>query len=189
MEIKELKLPGVYEITFDPRWDERGFFMRTYDVKEFSGLGLHKEWVQENQSLSKRKGIIRGLHFQHPPFSETKLVRCIRGSVLDVCVDLRSGSETFGSWVGIELSESNYKSLLIPRGFAHGFCTLTDNCEVQYKVDNYYSLGHEAALVWNDADINIKWPVGEAFVSQKDRDASTFSKFKEKYPSGILMNE
>jgi dTDP-4-dehydrorhamnose 3,5-epimerase len=189
MEIKELDITGVYEIGFEPRWDERGFFMRTYDVKEFEAKGLNKKWVQENQSLSKKKGIIRGLHFQLPPFAETKLVRCIRGAVFDICVDLRAGSATFGCWTGIELSESNYKSLYIPRGFAHGFCTLTDNCAVQYKVDNYYSPGHEAALVWNDAELNINWPVDEVFVSQKDRDASTFSRFKEKYPSGILITD
>jgi dTDP-4-dehydrorhamnose 3,5-epimerase len=183
MEIKELKLSGVYEITFDPRWDDRGFFMRTYDVKEFTGLGLHKEWVQENQSLSKKKGIIRGLHLQLPPFSETKLVRCVKGSVFDVCVDLRSGSETFGSWVGIELSESNYKSLLIPRGFAHGFCTLEDECQVQYKVDNYYAPASEFGLLWNDSDINITWPVTDPVVSKKDLASLTFREFKQKYHS------
>lgn len=183
MEFKKLNIPGVFEISFDPRLDERGFFMRTYDVKEFQRLGLHKDWVQENHSLSVKKGIIRGLHMQLPPYAETKLVRCVRGSVYDVCVDLRSGSESFGSWVGIELSGSNYKSLFIPRGFAHGFCTLTDDCEVQYKVDNYYTPSHECSLLWDDYELNIAWPVTDPFVSGKDREALSFREFKEKYHS------
>jgi len=181
MEFKELKIPGVFEIGFDPKLDERGSFMRVYDVKEFERLGLHKDWVQENQSLSLKKGTIRGLHFQRQPFSETKLVRCIRGSVFDVCVDLRSGSDSFGSWVGIELSERNYKSLFIPRGFAHGFCTLSDECEVQYKVDNYYQPSYENGLFWNDPELHIDWPVTDPIVSMKDREAMSFKEFKEKY--------
>ncbi len=181
MEFKELKLKGAFEISSQPKSDGRGFFMRTYDLKEFSGSGLHKSWVQENQSLSKKKGTIRGLHFQLPPFSETKLIRCVRGSIFDVLVDLREDSETFGGWTGMEISEHNFKSLLIPRGFAHGFCTLTDECEVQYKVDNYYTPSSECGIIWNDPELNINWPVHDPIISTKDSGLMTFKAYREKY--------
>ena len=130
MEIIERKIKGVYEIQLKPIGDNRGFFMRTFDINEFNKYGLNKVWVQENHSRSTQKGIIRGLHFQLPPFSETKLVRCINGAVLDVFVDLRKNSPTFGQWDSIELSAENKKMIFIPRGFAHGFCTLTEESEV-----------------------------------------------------------
>jgi dTDP-4-dehydrorhamnose 3,5-epimerase len=169
MEIKELEIPGVFEITLNPIGDNRGFFMRTYDVATFTQAGLHREWLQENHSRSQSKGIIRGLHCQLPPFSETKLVRCIRGAIFDVAVDLRKNSPSFGKWVGLELSEANKKMLYIPRGFAHGFCTLTDESEVVYKVDNVYSREHEVGLLWSDKDINIGWPTAAPVLSEKDR--------------------
>ena len=168
MEIKERKLEGVFEITLNPNKDDRGFFMRTFDDAIFRENGINRKWVQENHSRSEIKGIIRGLHFQLPPYSETKLVRCIRGSVLDVYVDLREGSNTFGKWDSIELSEENKKIIFIPRGFAHGFCTLTDISEVLYKVDNFYTPSSELGLLWNDNDINIKWPVKSPILSDKD---------------------
>lgn len=183
MEIRELKLKGVYEITLNPVIDERGFFMRTYDEKIFKEAGLRFIWVQENHSSSINKGVIRGLHFQRQSFSETKLVRCIRGMILDVFVDLRKNSDTFGKWDCIELSEKNNKSVLIPRGFAHGFCTLDNNCEVLYKVDNYYSPSHELGLLWNDSELKINWPEKDPMLSKKDRRNLTLQEFIKQFNS------
>lgn len=177
MEINERSLKGVYEIQLAPKEDARGFFMRTYDMNLFANLGIHQDWVQENHSYSKYKGTIRGLHFQFPPFSETKLIRCIHGTILDVFVDLRSGSETFGKWDSIELSAENRKSIFIPRGFAHGFCSLTDDCEILYKVDNFYSSESESGLLWNDPAIGINWPVKNPTISEKDKNNLTLSQF------------
>ncbi|RTL60783.1 MAG: dTDP-4-dehydrorhamnose 3,5-epimerase [Sphingobacteriales bacterium] len=181
MEIKAQQIKGVFEITFQPRGDERGYFMRTYDLNIFKEAGLHREWKQENQSRSMRKGIIRGLHFQLMPDTETKLVRCIKGTILDVYVDLREGSETFGKWGKLELSADKYNTLYIPRGFAHGFCTLEEECDVQYKVDSWYSSTNERSLLWSDAEIGIEWPVKDPILSVKDRQGMSFTEFKQKY--------
>ena len=153
--------------------------MRTFDNNEFKNNELQRDWVQENHSRSEKKGIIRGLHFQVEPYSETKLVRCIRGKIFDVAVDLRKGSKTFGKWHGVFLSEENKKMFFIPRGFAHGFCTLTDISEVVYKVDNFYSPEHERGLLWNDPDIAIEWPVTNPILSIKDQKNMTFKSFIE----------
>lgn len=181
MIIKERKLKGVYEITLSPRADSRGFFMRTFDEAIFKEKGLDRNWVQENHSRSEEKGIIRGLHFQLPPFAETKMVRCVNGSVLDVFVDLRKDSETFGQWDSIELSADNKKMIFIPRGFAHGFCTLTEVSEVVYKVDNFYSQENERGLLWNDKTVGITWPTRCPILSNKDehnlRFVDLFNKF------------
>jgi dTDP-4-dehydrorhamnose 3,5-epimerase len=187
MEIKKRKLIGVFEVTLKPDEDERGFFMRTYDRTLFRDAGIDKDWVQENHSRSERKGIIRGLHLQLPPYTETKLVRCIRGAVLDVFVDLRAGSETFGLWDSVMLSEMNKKMVLIPRGFAHGFCTLEEITEVIYKVDNYYNKNAECGLLWNDPDLAIDWPTTEPALSLKDRQNLTLTAFIQKYKS--IRNE
>lgn len=181
MQIEEQQIKGVFEIIFQPRGDERGYFMRTYDVNIFKEAGLHREWKQENQSRSMRKGIIRGLHFQLMPDTETKLVRCIKGSILDVFVDLREGSATFGKWGKVVLSAGKFNAIYIPRGFAHGFCTLEEDCEVQYKVDNWYSPSSECCLLWNDAEIGIEWPVQNPILSVKDQQGMTFSDFKQKH--------
>lgn len=181
MVIKELNIPGVFEITLLPIGDNRGFFMRTYDVSLFKKAGLHRDWLQENHSRSEQRNIIRGLHCQQQEFSETKLVRCIRGSIFDVAVDLRKDSPTFGGWVGIELSEDNKKMLYIPRGFAHGFCTLTDESEVVYKVDNVYSREHEVGLLWSDRDLGINWPATNPILSEKDRNNILLQEYKNKY--------
>jgi dTDP-4-dehydrorhamnose 3,5-epimerase len=183
MQIIERKLKGVFEISLNPLTDERGFFMRTYDIDIFREAGLHREWVQENHSRSEKKGIIRGLHFQLPPFTETKLLRCIRGSVMDVFVDLREGSESFGKWDSIELSELNKKMIFIPRGFAHGFYTLTEISEVVYKVDNFYSKQHEAGIKWNDEVLKITWPGSDVFVSEKDDRNMRMKEFVKEFKS------
>jgi dTDP-4-dehydrorhamnose 3,5-epimerase len=177
MDIKPLRLSGVYEINLDPKIDHRGHFMRTFDKQVFDNFGINRNWVQENHSLSIKKGIIRGLHFQLPPFSETKLIRVIKGAIFDVFVDLREDSPTFGQWDFIELREDNFKMVLIPRGFAHGFCTLADNCEVAYKVDNFYSPKQEAGIVWNDSILNIDWPVSDPILSKKDSELPPLEDF------------
>lgn len=181
MEFIEKKLKGAFEIRLKPIKDNRGFFMRVFDYKIFKKAGINNKWVQENHSKSLGKGIIRGLHLQFPPIAETKLVRCIRGAVLDVFIDMRKNSETFGQWDAIELSEENKKMVLIPRGFAHGFCTLTDISEVVYKVDNYYSPEHECGLLWNDPDLNINWPIDKPILSDKDKKNITLKEFIDKH--------
>lgn len=181
MEIKERNFKGVFEIQLDPHEDERGYFMRVYDDTIFKKYKIHKNWVQENHSLSVEKGVIRGMHFQFLPHLETKLVRVVQGEIYDVFIDLRKDSPTFGQWDSIILSAHNYKMIYIPRGFAHGFCTLTKNCEVVYKVDNYYSPEYEGNIKWNDPDLGIDWPVNNPIISEKDLTAKSFKEFIEKY--------
>lgn len=181
MDFRQRNIPGVYEISLDPIGDNRGFFMRTFDMNEFNKYDLNKLWVQENHARSTQQGIIRGLHFQFPPYAENKLVRCVRGKVLDVIVDLRKNSPTFGQWDSIELSEDNKKMLFFPRGFAHGYCTLVEECEVIYKVDNFYAPEHEGRIMWNDPDIDIEWPVSDPILSEKDKKNMTFKEFVDKY--------
>lgn len=181
MEIKERKLKGVFEITPNPIGDNRGFFMRTFDINIFRNAGIERNWVQENHSRSDKKNIIRGLHLQLPPYSETKLIRCIRGAVLDVFVDLRKNSPTFGNWDSVELNEESKKMVLIPRGFAHGYCTLTEESEVLYKVDNFYSPQAECGLLWNDTDIAIDWPLKDPILSEKDMNNISLKEFIQQH--------
>lgn len=176
MEIKPLKLQGTYQITLTPRQDDRGYFMLAYDEASFTEHGLTTAWLQENQSFSK-KGVIRGLHFQKPPHAETKLVRVVSGKVLDVFVDLRKNSSTYGQWDSIELSEDNYKVVYIPKGFAHGFCALTDTALVLYKVDEVYHPESEGSLRWNDETLAITWSIDNPFTSPKDAKGENFKDF------------
>ena len=181
MEIRPLRLHGAYEILPTPNHDERGYFMRAYDGPIFHEHGLQTSWIQENQSLSLRKHTIRGLHFQRPPHAETKLVRVISGEAHDIILDLRKGSATFGKWHSITLSADNKKMLYIPRGFAHGMCTLTDNCVMLYKVDNYYAPESEGIIRWDDPNLGIDWPADNPILSEKDSRAQSFKAFVEKY--------
>lgn len=151
--------------------------MRTYDVELFKTMGLDLRWCQENHSKSDAKHTIRGLHFQLPPHSETKLVRCVRGEMLDVFVDLRKDSPTFGQFDSIVLSEMNKLQVLIPAGFAHGFCTLTESTEVLYKVDNGYCKEAERGLLWNDSKLAIPWPTQVPIISEKDSRNWTLEQF------------
>ena len=160
-----------------PRGDERGYFMRVYDVDTFRTGNLSTEWVQENQAFSSRKGVVRGLHFQKPPFAETKLVRVVLGAVLDVFVDLRRGSKSYGQWDALELTSQNHKALYLPRGFAHGYCTLSDESLVLYKVDSRYTPDAEGGVLWNDPDLGIPWPVENPLVSAKDSKWPLFREF------------
>lgn len=168
MIFTETILKGSYEITLTPRGDSRGWFARTYCKKEFEQIGHQQEWVQMNHSYSSKKGTVRGMHFQHKPFAEIKMLRCIAGSVYDVIIDLRKDSSTFLKWFGTELSAQNKKMLYIPAGFAHGFQTLTDDVELIYHHTEYYMPSAEAGLRYNDELINIAWPLEVSQVSERD---------------------
>ncbi len=151
--------------------DARGYFMETYNRKALAAAGITTEFVQDNQSRSEAAGTVRGLHFQTPPFAQAKLVRCTGGRILDVAVDIRTGSPTYGRHVAVELSDDNAWQLLVPVGFAHGFCTLEPGCIVQYKVSADYSFPNDAGIAWNDPDLGIPWPAVAvaAVLSDKDR--------------------
>ena len=169
MDVEKTAIPEV--LVFTPRLfrDGRGILTETYNRGVFDGFGLGLDFVQDNQSRSLRAGTVRGLHFQTPPSAQAKLVRCVRGAIYDVAVDIRVGSPTFGRFVGAELSTDNWKQMLVPVGFAHGFCTLCDDVEVCYKVSGYYDPAAEAGVAWDDPDIGIEWGLeGEAVMSEKD---------------------
>lgn len=170
MKFATTPLSGLYIVEPALFEDNRGWFYRSYCKNEFSKIGFDKEWVQMNHSFNKHKGTIRGLHYQLPPHAEVKLVRCTRGSIFDVAVDLRRGSATFLQWYGVELSEENKKMLLIPEGFAHGFQALSDDCEVLYNHSAFYNKDQEAAFRYDEPTINVAWPLPLTVIS--DRDAS-----------------
>ena len=172
----ETKLPGVYIIEPDVRGDQRGYFMETWSTRNFEELDLHYDFVQDNQSFSARKGTLRGLHFQNMPMAQAKLVRVNRGAVMDVAVDLRKGSPSYLKWVAVELSEENRRMLMIPRGFGHGFKTLTDDVEFIYKVDQLYSRECDRGIRFDDPAIGVDWgEVREELLSPKDMKAPLLS--------------
>ncbi len=152
-----------------PSSDDRGWFSRFYCKNEFQEAGFHLNWVQMNHSFTIKKGSIRGMHYQHPPCSEIKLVKCISGTVYDVIVDLRSGSPTFLEWFGVEISDQNNKAVLIPEGFAHGFQTLKENCQLIYCHSNYFMKGVEGGIRYDDPGINIAWPLPITEISKRDK--------------------
>lgn len=155
--------------------DHRGFFMESYNQEVMKHLGLHFNFIQDNQSLSAEPRVLRGLHYQLTPKAQTKLVRVLSGAIYDVILDIRKSSPTFGQWVGVILSEYNKRQLLVPKGFAHGFCTLVPNTQVLYKVDEYYSPQHDRGILWNDSNLNIDWPVSDPLISDKDQNHPTFA--------------
>jgi dTDP-4-dehydrorhamnose 3,5-epimerase len=170
----ETKIKDAYVIDVKTYGDHRGYFMETYKEPDFLEAGLNYRFVQDNQS-SSRKGVLRGLHFQKT-YPQAKLVRVLKGEVFDVAVDLRKGSETYGQWIGVMLSEENKKQFLIPRGFAHGFVVVSDHAEFAYKCDELYHPEDEGGILWNDPDIAIKWPdVGEIILSEKDKNNPTLA--------------
>ena len=173
MRITSLSIPGLLLVEPSRIGDARGYFVETFRADLFQAAAGAVQFVQDNQSLSAARGTIRGLHFQKNPRAQGKLVRVIRGAILDVAVDVREGSISYGRPEIVELSADNLRQLWIPAGFLHGFCTLTDNAEVAYKVTDYYSREHDAGVRWNDPDIAVPWPVGEAEaqLSEKDRTA------------------
>ena len=174
MNIERLALEGPLLIEPKRIGDSRGFFSETFRADRFEAAAGPVRFVQDNHSLSARKDTVRGLHYQKAPRGQGKLVRVLRGAILDVAVDARHGSPTLGKHVVVELSADNWRQLYVPDGFLHGFCTLTDEVEVVYKVTDYYSPEHDAGVRWNDPDLSIDWPIAEAIVSDKDRLAPLF---------------
>ena len=168
MIFKETKLDGAYIIELNKLKDERGFFARSWCQKEFEDQGLESRIVQSNVSFNKNKGTLRGMHYQQAPHGETKLIRCTRGALYDVIVDLRPASPTYKQWIGIELTADNYRMLYVPRDFAHGFQTLEDGTEATYHVSEFYTPGAEKGLRWNDPAFQIAWPIEVSVISSKD---------------------
>jgi dTDP-4-dehydrorhamnose 3,5-epimerase len=186
MDVKELDLAGVLLLRPRRFADARGYFTETYNQKTYSEAGVEAAFVQDNQSFSRQRGTIRGLHFQVPPLPQAKLVRVLRGSVYDVAVDVRAGSPTYGRWIAVELTADSGEQLFVPRGFAHGFCTREPDTEVAYKVDNVYAAECDSGLAWNDPTLAIPWPVApqEAVLSDKDRALGRFSDFVSPFRYG-----
>lgn len=171
MKVEPLAIPDVLAITPDRHDDARGYFSVTYSTRDFEQVGIETVFVQDNHSFSIVKGTVRGLHFQTPPHSQAKLVRVVRGAIYDVAVDLRRGSPTFGRFAGRTLDAENRVQLYVPVGFAHGFCTLTGEAEVLYKVTSLYSPDHEAGLFWADPELRIPWPMAPAAARVSEKDA------------------
>lgn len=167
-------LPGAYLIDLEKRGDDRGFFARAYCQMEFAGNGLIQHFCQVNNSLSAERGTLRGLHYQLSPRAETKVVRCIRGALYDQIIDLRKDSPTFGKSFGVELTAENRRMLYVPKGFAHGFLTLTDNTEAFYFVDEFYAPQYERCIRYNDPKFNLQWPEPPQVISDKDRSQADF---------------
>lgn len=173
MNVIKTDVLDVYIIEPKAFGDHRGWFMESWSKKSMEEAGLNYEFVQDNHSYSAQKGTLRGLHFQKGEYAQAKLVRCAKGAVLDVAVDLRVGSPTYKKWVAVELSAENHRQLLIPRGFAHGFLTLTDDVEFLYKADNYYAPQADRNIIWNDQEISVEWGIKKPIVSEKDAKAPT----------------
>lgn len=171
MQVTPTAIPDVKLIRPKKHGDARGFFSETFNRRDFAQAGAELDFVQDNLSLSAQRGTVRGLHFQTPPFVQAKLIRVVRGAILDVAVDLRASSPTFGRHVSAVLSAENWEQLLVPEGFAHGFCTLEPDTEVFYKVTAYYAPECDAGILWDDSDLGIEWPVtrAQAVLSDKDR--------------------
>jgi dTDP-4-dehydrorhamnose 3,5-epimerase len=187
MKFEEKKIRGVYEITLCPNEDERGFFMRVYDKKIFREMGIDAEWVQRSQSFNKSKGTVRGMHFQYPPDTECKLLRAVTGEAFLAIIDLRKGSETFGKWVSMILSEEKKNIAFVPRGCANGICTLTDNCNLLYDMSNYFNPDNQDVIKWNDSEIGIKWPVkNPSVISERDSKGKSLAWFKKNH-GGIKL--
>ena len=177
MEVKTTKINGVFLIKPQVFKDNRGHFFESFSSKKFNeATGLDVQFVQENQSLSS-KNVLRGLHFQHPPFAQAKLVSVIKGEVLDVVVDIRKESDTYGEYIAENLNEENHHQLFIPEGMAHGFLTLKDDTIFSYKCSNYYYKGSEDGIIWNDSNLKIDWKIKNPLVSEKDQLAQNFTSF------------
>ena len=179
MNVIKTKLDGVVIIEPNVHGDHRGYFMETYSKRKYEELGITVDFVQDNMSFSAQKGTLRGLHWQNTPMAQSKLVSCTKGKVIDVAVDIRKGSPTYGEWVSVELSEENKRQFFIPQGFAHGFLTLTDNVEFRYKVDNFYSKEHDRGIRYDDPIANVDWGSLlngiEPVLSDKDKNGPTLA--------------
>jgi len=168
MKFTETPIKDLIKIQPDVHGDHRGFFLESYSAKPFKDAGIGVGFIQDNHSCSREKGVLRGLHFQKPPYEQSKLIRVTRGRIFDVAVDLRKSSPTFGKWFGLELSADNFTMLFVPAGFAHGFCTIEPDTHVQYKVDAPYSPAHDSGIIWNDPHIAVSWPTDMPILSAKD---------------------
>ena len=175
MKFARTPLEGAYTIELEKRGDDRGFFARVFCKKEFEAQGLNNDIAQINNSLSKDKGTLRGMHYQLSPKSEDKIVRCIQGKLYDVIVDLRPNSKTFKQWFGVELTAENRKMIFVPKGFAHGFLTLEENTEAFYLATEFYSPEHERGVRYNDPAFGIKWPMEPIVISDKDKNHTDFN--------------
>ncbi len=173
MKVTETAIPGVLIIDTDVFGDHRGYFTETYSKPKYEKMGIDVDFVQDNMSFSAAEGTVRGLHWQNPPYAQSKLVSCTKGRVIDVAVDIRKGSPTFGKWVSCELSADNHRQFFIPQGFAHGFLTLSPDVEFRYKVDNVYNKESEGAIRYDDPTVNVDWGTllegREAILSDKDK--------------------
>ena len=176
MKIQQLKIPEVLILEPSKHGDDRGYFSEVFNETTLKNAGVELGWVQDNHAMSRDKNTLRGLHFQLPPFAQSKLVRVTSGSIFDVAVDIRFGSPTYGKWVSAIISSQAWNQILVPRGFAHGYLTLEANTEVLYKVDNHYSPEADAGIIWNDSQIAIDWPLGDLVpaLSEKDRNLPSF---------------
>lgn len=168
MKIISCDFEAIYLLETKTHYDGRGFFMESYNQQTMKDLGFSFNLVQDNHSLSTEEKTLRGLHYQLEPYGQTKIIRVLSGAIFDVVVDIRKNSPTFGKWKSFILSDENKHQLIVSRGFAHGFCTLVPNTQAFYKVDNYYSSKHDRGIFWNDPEINIKWPVLDPILSEKD---------------------
>ncbi len=177
MKLTPLKLEGAYQINLNRLKDERGYFMRFFDRNVFAEHDLPTIWEQESLSYNRDKNTLRGLHFQNPPVVEAKIVRVVSGAILDVLVDLRKNSKTYGEWEMIELSEENETAVFIPKGFAHGFCTIADNTYIEYKIDVPYQPNLADGIRWNDNYLSIKWEIENPIISERDSGLQFFADF------------
>ncbi|MFM7334074.1 MAG: dTDP-4-dehydrorhamnose 3,5-epimerase [Tabrizicola sp.] len=184
MQIEPTALADVLILTPRRFGDARGWIMETWNAQRMADAGLDLPWVQDNHSFSAAKGTLRGLHFQSPPRAQDKLIRCSRGAILDVAVDIRTGSPTYGQWVGVELTPDNGRQLFVPKGFLHGFVTLTDDTEVQYKCSDLYSPESDGAVRWDDPTIGIDWGVTNPTLSDKDAKAPLLSEVGQPFRYG-----
>ncbi|HEY6631024.1 MAG TPA: dTDP-4-dehydrorhamnose 3,5-epimerase [Rhizobiaceae bacterium] len=177
LEVRQLELAGVYEITPRRFGDDRGFFSETYSAAALAAAGIDLVFIQDNHSLSRRTGVLRGLHYQLAPFAQDKLVRVVRGAILDVAVDIRKSSPTFGRWLSLEVSAEKWNQILVPKGFAHGFVTLVPDTEVVYKVTERYAPDHDRSIRFDDPAIGVDWRISSAEItlSDKDRNAPLFA--------------
>lgn len=171
MQVEKTKLPGVYVLKPELFGDARGFFFESWSKRKMEAAGIDVDFVQDNHSFSAQRGTLRGLHYQLEPMAQAKLLRATHGTIYDVAVDIRRGSPTYKKWVGVELSAENKRQLFIPRGFAHGFITLTDDVEVQYKADNYYAPEADGNIRYDDPELAINWPLPPTILSDKDKKA------------------
>jgi len=180
LKFTRLSIPDVILIESQIFQDERGFFLENFKESIFEDNGINTKFVQDNYSYSI-KGVLRGLHFQNPPKAQAKLVTVLKGEIFDVALDIRKNSPTYGKWVTEILSEDNHKSLFVPEGFAHGFCVLSKDASVLYKISKEYSSEHEGGIIWNDPDLKIPWPINEPILSKKDQALSLLKKLDNSF--------